>query len=88
MSDPTQPGDLLFVSRKQEMRFTRPVAVITTNVLDEIPACVAKAGAAVAQGLYMAGFIAYEAAPGFDATLTTHPPGEFPLLWFGLYQGA
>lgn len=37
-------------------------------------------------GLYAAGFIAYEAAPAFDAALVVHPPpAATPLLWFGLF---
>ena len=36
--------------------------------------------------LYAAGFISYEAAAAFDPVLTTHPPDDFPLLWFGLYR--
>ena len=40
----------------------------------------------VAQGKYAAGFLAYEAAPAFDAALRTHPPGDFPLAWFGIYD--
>jgi para-aminobenzoate synthetase/4-amino-4-deoxychorismate lyase len=37
-------------------------------------------------GLYAAGFIAYEAAPAFDDTLVVLGDNEFPLLWFGLYE--
>lgn len=37
------------------------------------------------RGWYAAGFISYEAAPAFDAALRVRPPGELPLLWFGLY---
>ena len=37
---------------------------------------------------YAAGFISYEAAPAFDRALTTRPPDDFPLLWFGLYEMA
>ena len=39
----------------------------------------------VNNGLYAAGFVSYEAAPAFDPALTTHPPDDFPLAWFGLY---
>lgn len=39
-----------------------------------------------AEGLWAAGFLAYEAAPAFDAALRVRPPApDFPLLWFGLY---
>lgn len=40
---------------------------------------------AVDAGMFAAGFITYEAAPGFDTTLITHPPGELPLAYFALY---
>lgn len=42
--------------------------------------------AAVRGGLYAAGFISYEAAPGLDPALVTRRPGPLPLLWFGLYD--
>jgi para-aminobenzoate synthetase/4-amino-4-deoxychorismate lyase len=38
------------------------------------------------EGLWAAGFIAYEAAPAFDKALTARSPGASPLLWFGLYD--
>ena len=43
---------------------------------------------AKSQGFYMAGFISYEAASGFDSALKTKAPGSFPLLCFGLYPSA
>jgi len=42
--------------------------------------------AAVDRGLTAAGFLSYEAAGAFDRHLVTHPPSDFPLLWFGLYE--
>ncbi|MEI2688691.1 MAG: hypothetical protein V9H69_02875 [Anaerolineae bacterium] len=39
-----------------------------------------------AEGLHAAGFIAYEAAPGFDPALVVRGPVALPLLWFGLYR--
>lgn len=47
---------------------------------------------ATGTGLWAAGYIAYEAAPGLDSHLRVRarPPGdpfdEMPLLWFGLFQ--
>jgi len=41
---------------------------------------------AVAGGLYAAGFVSYEAAPAMDAAFRTHPAGNLPLLWFGLFR--
>lgn len=40
----------------------------------------------VRDGAHAAGFIAYEASTGFDASLTTLPLTGFPLLWFGIFQ--
>ena len=40
----------------------------------------------VARGLYAAGFLAYEAAPGMDEAFRTHPGGKLPLMWFGLFR--
>ena len=40
------------------------------------------------EGLFAAGFVSYEAASAFDDALQTHPPGEFPLLRFGLFATA
>lgn len=38
------------------------------------------------QRLYAAGFISYEAAPAFDEALEVKDVGQFPLIWFGLYD--
>ena len=35
---------------------------------------------------YYAGFISYEAAPGFDADLHVNINSDFPLLWFGIFK--
>lgn len=37
-------------------------------------------------GLFVAGFISYEAAPAFDHALKTHPANGFPLLCLGLFH--
>ena len=39
-------------------------------------------------GAHVAVMIAYEAAAAFDSALTTHRPGEFPLVWVGVFDGA
>jgi para-aminobenzoate synthetase/4-amino-4-deoxychorismate lyase len=40
----------------------------------------------VQSGLYAAGFLAYEAAAGLDGAFCTHPSGQAPLAWFGLFR--
>ncbi len=37
-------------------------------------------------GLFVAGFVSYEAAPAFDSALATHSPDGFPLLCLGLFH--
>ena len=40
----------------------------------------------VSSGLHAAGFVSYEASGALNGDLTTRPPGDLPLLWFGLFQ--
>ena len=41
---------------------------------------------AEASGLFVAGFVSYEAAPAFDSALKTHSLDGFPLLCLGLFS--
>ena len=40
----------------------------------------------LADGLYAAGYVSYEAAPAFDSALVTQAPSAFPLMCFGLFR--
>ena len=57
----------------------------TSDVLDSLyQACTC----VEEKGFYAAGFISYEAAPGFDSCLEVQPDDSgFPLIWFGLFSG-
>lgn len=69
------------------LRFADPVEVISTAQSSEVISCLERTEARTREGYYAAGFIAYEAAGGFDAALDTHEPdGRLPLLWFGIYR--
>jgi len=71
----------------QWLRLTSPVRIVTTSQLEQVPDCMRQVEQAVQEeGLTAAGWVSYEAAPAFDPVLSTHPPGDFPLLWFGLYE--
>jgi len=71
---------------KQWFRFSAPCEVIAAFHIDEVVPKLKQIETAVnEQGFYAVGFISYEASPAFDAALRTHPPDDFPLLWFGLY---
>ena len=67
--------------------FNHPAEVLTTNVLEEVPAILEKVQEAVDKGYYAAGYVSYEAAPAFDQALVS-VPSEMPLVWFGLYEQA
>ncbi|MBU4212524.1 MAG: hypothetical protein KKD33_08065, partial [Verrucomicrobia bacterium] len=79
-------GDIVFISRTSECTFSNPVLILTATRLAEVKPCLQQVAARVSQGLYAAGFLTYEAAPAFDAALCAHPPGDLPLVWFGLYR--
>ena len=51
---------------------------------DVLPLLVA-VEAAVATGRHAAGFVSFDAAPGIDPALSTHPQETLPLAWFGLF---
>ncbi len=68
--------------------FEHPVDIITTHKLTEITDCFERIEKALAQGFYVAGYLAYEAAPAFEIKMPVHKPGVMPLLWFGVYQEA
>ncbi len=73
-------------------RLVEPVGVLEARRPAEVPAVIDAAEAAAARGLWVAGMVSYEAAPGFDPALLvrTRPDGdpfaELPLAWFALFE--
>jgi para-aminobenzoate synthetase/4-amino-4-deoxychorismate lyase len=75
-------------SRKWRL-FERPLELITAYRLDDVRPALAKIEAFCArEHRYAVGFLSYEAAPAFDAALTTQPHDRFPLLCFGVFDSA
>lgn len=69
------------------LSFGDPRHVISAAAPAEVPAALAAVEAAARAGSWAVGFVAYEAAPAFDAALVTRPPqGPAPLLWFGVFD--
>jgi para-aminobenzoate synthetase / 4-amino-4-deoxychorismate lyase len=69
------------------LSFSRPRRLCIARHIDEVLPVLREIEQAVkTEGLYAAGFIAYEAAPAFDPSLEVHPERDFPLVWFGLYD--
>jgi para-aminobenzoate synthetase/4-amino-4-deoxychorismate lyase len=68
------------------LRFREPEEVIEIHDLADVVPGLRRMEALVrGRGWWAAGFLAYEAAPAFDRALRVRSPGDFPLLWFGLY---
>jgi para-aminobenzoate synthetase/4-amino-4-deoxychorismate lyase len=84
--------DDLSPGRERSFRLADPVGVLEARRPDEVAAAIEAAGAASARGLWAAGFVAYEAAPGLDRDLAVRdraPNGPFadlPLAWFALFD--
>lgn len=66
----------------------RPAAIFTAAHPDEVPGILAAAERAAADGAFVAGYLAYEAAAAFEPRLKRRlraPSG--PLAWFGAFGG-
>ena len=66
--------------------FRDPVAVYVARAVDEVVPALEAVERDVQCGLWAAGFVSYEASPGFDSALAVRPDDGFPLLWFAVYR--
>jgi para-aminobenzoate synthetase / 4-amino-4-deoxychorismate lyase len=85
--------DDLAPGSERSFRLTGPLAELVATTAGQVPSVLRRAEAEAAAGRWLAGFVAYEAAPGFDPALAVHAPdpgspfGELPLAWFGVFEG-
>ncbi|HEU4354862.1 MAG TPA: chorismate-binding protein [Actinomycetota bacterium] len=83
--------DDLTPGAERSFQLAEPVGVIEARRVDEVPGVLDAAEAAAARGMWVAGFVAYEAAPGLDPDLRVRareqgdPFAELPLAWFTLF---
>lgn len=76
----------------RSMEFSDPERVVEAHHVDEVLDVVGQAEAAAQEGLWSVGFVAYEAAPAFDAALPVRGRehgemfADLPLAWFGLFR--
>ena len=74
-------------------RLVGPAGVLEARRPDEVVGVLAAAEQAAARGLWVAGFVAYEAAPGLDPALRVRRPdpgdpfAAAPLAWFAMFEG-
>ena len=70
------------------LAFHQPRQILQTHRLDEVSAVISAAEAAAHQGHWVVGGLSYEAAPAFDAAMTSHSSGPWPLAWFAVFEEA
>jgi para-aminobenzoate synthetase/4-amino-4-deoxychorismate lyase len=75
----------------RSFRLVEPIdELVAFSTADVVP-LLARAEAEAAAGRWVAGFVAYEAAPALDRALAVRPPdsaspfSELPLAWFGVF---
>jgi para-aminobenzoate synthetase/4-amino-4-deoxychorismate lyase len=73
-------------------RLAEPVGVLEATRPDEVRGVLEAAEGAAARGLWVAGYLAYEAAPGLDPSLAVRtraagdPFERLPLAWFAMFE--
>lgn len=67
------------------LEFARPSTVHVARGLGEVSDVLAASEAAARGGSWVAGYVAYEAAPAFDPVLQTHPLAG-PAAWFAVFD--
>ena len=84
---PPQQGDVLLqIGNHRWLYFNDPIDIHVACCLDQVIPTMAHAEAAIHSGHFIAGYVAYEAAPAFDDALVTHPCSDPPLCWFGVFS--
>ena len=66
--------------------FANPVRVIVANTVADVIPALGVVERASLDGLYAAGYVAYEAAPAFDPKLRVQSGCRVPLLCFGIFD--
>lgn len=68
--------------------FRGPREVVCTDRPEEVLPCLRHLEESVREKrVHAVGLLSYEAAPGLDPALRVRRSADFPLLWFGLYDG-
>ncbi len=83
----TAKGDIVAQNGQgQWLRFRNPKRVHVATEVCAVADVLSDVDAAIAGGIPVAGFVAYEAAGGIDPYLITHSTDACPLVWFGEYS--
>jgi para-aminobenzoate synthetase/4-amino-4-deoxychorismate lyase len=73
------------VAAGRSFSLTDPVDEYIATTIDEVLPALENASAAAQDGLWVAGFVSYDAAPAFDHALTTKTNSPDPPAWFGTF---
>lgn len=68
--------------------FAEPVGTVVAERLDEVRTAIREVERAAGSGLYVVGYVGYEAAPAFDPAFVVRSGHNLPLVWFGLFREA
>lgn len=72
--------------RRRSFELVDPLGALIAREPGEVRAVLEETERAVTEGRWVAGYVAYEAAPAFDRALTVRPPSaNLPLAWFGIF---
>ncbi len=87
----TTPPQALFEAffpgpQGRSFRFDGLVRILAATTPAEVLPLLSAVEQAAGNGLHAAGFVSYEAAPGLDPILASHPRGDLPLAWFALFR--
>ncbi len=86
------PGSILLETRRNSadenktLLFEKPTQIIQTSSSVDVAIALAQVDEAIADGLWVAGYIAYEAGLHFCLPQVDFTSKRFPLLWFGVYN--
>ena len=84
--------DDLTPGREHAFVLAEPVGVLEARRPDEVAGVISSAEAAAERGLWLAGFVAYEAASGLSPDLVVREPlgddpfADLPLAWFAMFD--
>src|SRR5512136_3338699 len=71
-------------SARSRLVFGEPREVLRADDLADVRRVLSAAEQRARSGAWVAGMVAYEAAPAFDAALSVRPGGGMPLAWFAV----
>jgi para-aminobenzoate synthetase / 4-amino-4-deoxychorismate lyase len=66
--------------------FGEPKAIVRADTPEQVRPALRQVSEATRDGLHAVGYVAYEAAPAFDASARVRDRCRLPLVWFGLHD--